>query len=365
MKNKAEAVYVHIPFCRSICSYCDFCKMHYNEEMVDSYLDALIKEISMNYQGEVVKSLYIGGGTPSCLPPRQLNRLFNFLEVIKKDENTEFTIECNIEDIEEEKLEIFKKYGINRLSIGIESFDKDNIEFLGRRQVTDIFIRFRKLREMGFNNINVDLIYGLPNTYLHYLNEDLDNLLMLDPEHISTYSLQIEKNTKLHIDGVQRIDEEVDNDMYNLIRKRLEGRGYNHYEISNFAKPGYQSVHNRNYWENGKYYGFGLGASSFIGETRMTNTRGINSYLAGKYLYEAELIDEKANRDYEFMLGLRLSSGINKKNFLKKFKINVTEVGNVAKLIEKGMLIEEKDRIYVPKDKWYILNEILIQLEDI
>ena len=287
-----KSCYIHIPFCKNICSYCDFCKIYYNELFVNKYLDSLENEINTYYKGDLLNTLYIGGGTPSSLNLEQLTRVFNILSRLNKSNNIEFTIECNIEDISEDKLKLFKSNGINRLSIGIESFNEDNLKFMDRPSID---LNKIYLAKKYFDNINIDLIYALPNESLDTLNKDIDEALKLDVKHISIYSLIVENNTK--ISDIKPIDEELDYEMYKLICDRLSN--YNHYEISNFAIPGYESKHNLTYWNNEEYYGFGLGAAGYVNSIRYTNTKSINNYIKNQYNRVEEVLSLDDKEKYE------------------------------------------------------------------
>ena len=229
-----KSCYIHIPFCNTICSYCDFCKLLYNEKIVDSYLEHLEKEIRSIYKNEILDTIYIGGGTPSSLNLYQLDKLFNILNILKKSDNIEYTIECNFDSITIDKLKLFKKYGINRLSFGLESTIKNNLDIL-ERNISKNMVRktIKQCRSLGFNNINIDLMYAIPNENIIDLEKDIDFILSLDVEHISTYSLIIEEHTKLYINNTNYISEDLDYEMYKLICNKLNN--YNHYEISNFA----------------------------------------------------------------------------------------------------------------------------------
>ena len=362
-KDIVKSCYIHIPFCKKICSYCDFCKIFYNEQIVDKYLDALEKEIDSLYNNEVLETIYIGGGTPSSLNLKQLERLFIIINKLKKSSNLEYTIECNFETTNLDKLLLFKKYGINRLSFGIESINKENQELLERENQEDEIINIiNQAKELGFNNINVDLMYALPNETIDILNKDLDFILSLNIEHISTYSLIIEEHTKLYINNTHNINDELDEEMYKLICKRLKENKYNHYEISNFSKEGKQSRHNTCYWNNDYYYGFGLGASSYLNNYRNTNTRSINEYLKNNYLKEKEYVTEIDKEEYEIMLNLRKSEGISLIKFKEKYNIDFLNKYNINKLIENNFLKLENNHIYIPEDKWYISNEIIVKI---
>ena len=355
--------YIHIPFCKKICSYCDFCKIYYKEELVDKYLDVLEQEIDSIYKNEELETIYIGGGTPSCLNIRQLERLFIILGKLNKTKNIEYTIEGNFSSTTKEKLLLYKKYGINRLSLGIESINKNNLDFLERdNRKEDIIEKIKVMKSLGFNNINVDLIYAIPNETLDILKEDIEFILSLDIEHISTYSLIIEKNTKLYINKIKNIPEDLDYSMYTLIINKLKENNYIHYEISNFAKKGYESRHNNCYWKNKEYYGFGLGASSYINDERITNTRSISNYLNNKYILEKEYLSKNDIEEYEVILGLRLLKGISLKDYKEKFNIELIEKYDYRELVEEKLLVLKDNYLFIPEDKIYISNEIIVRL---
>ena len=355
--KEIKSVYVHIPFCSSICSYCDFCKFYTNHQWIEKYLKSLSNEIHKYYNNDIIKTLYIGGGTPSSLSIDELNKLFNILKIFKLEKDYEFTFECNIEDITITLLELLKSNRVNRISIGIQSFNNKYLSLLNRNHKKDISIEKIELVKKYFNNINIDLIYAIPGQTLEALKKDLDILLNLDIPHISTYSLIIENNTKLYIDNVKNIDEELDYNMYKLICTTL--KDYNHYEISNFSKKGYESKHNLNYWDNNNYYGFGCGASGYINNTRYDNTRSITNYINGKYRYEKEVLTKKKTIENEFILGLRKTHGIKKDIFKTKYNTDIHS-DIVNKLLSQGKLIEDNKYIYINPKYIYVSNNILI-----
>ena len=358
-----KSCYIHIPFCQSICSYCDFCKLFYNEKIVDNYLNSLDKEIKNNYKGEPLKTIYIGGGTPSCLTTKELEKLFTILKQLNMKETIEFTIEGNFENTTKEKLEIYKKNGINRLSFGIETTSKEGLNKLDRvlnkKNVEKVIKEARKLE---FNNINIDLIYAIPNETIKQLKEDIKYILSLDIEHISTYSLILEEHTKLKINHEKNINEEKDAKMYEIICKTLKEEGYNHYEISNFAKEGYSSKHNLQYWNNEKYYGFGLGASSYIKNQRIQNTRSITKYNKNIITSTKEILTKQDELEYEIILNLRKKEGISLSNFEKKYQKKLEDIYNISELIKQKLLIQKDNNLFIPEEKWYISNEIIVKL---
>ena len=351
-----KSMYIHIPFCTSICSYCDFCKFFYNSELADKYIDSLIKEIKDNYKGEALDTIYIGGGTPSSLTINQLDKLLSFIKTnIKTSNELEYTIECNVMDITKDKLELFKKYNINRLSIGIESFNEKVLSFLERNYTKKDIIERVNLAKEYFTNINIDLIYAVPNETIDILKEDIDSFINLDIPHISCYSLIIEDHTKLSIKETEYIDQDLDYDMYKLIESTLEEKGYSHYEVSNYSKDGYESKHNLCYWMNHKYYGFGLGASGYIDNYRYTNTKNINKYLNGNYISEKEIVTKEIDASNYAILGLRTKYGVNKKEFKDKIGTSFEDY------FDTSDLSSNEKTYYLDKDKWYVENSILIK----
>ena len=356
-------VYIHIPFCKTICSYCDFCKMYYNESFVLSYLTHLEKEIHTRYKGELVNSIYIGGGTPSCLTTNELDHLLSILSIFNLTDNYEYTIECNIENIDIDKLNIFKSYGINRLSIGVESFDKDNITILSRHHDEDMVFDNIYLAKKYFNNINIDLIYGVsPN--LDKVKNDISKFLMLDIPHISCYSLILEEHTKLWIDKQKYIPEDLDKEMFDYINDTLTKNGYIHYEISNYAKEGYESIHNKNYWLNGEYYGFGLSAVSFLDRHRISNTKNLTKYLDDNYIEEDNYESNLVSKENDLILGLRLIEGIDIDKYNNTWHTSILENPTIKELINDKYLKVSNNHLSCNYQYIYLLNSILTKILD-
>lgn len=357
-----KSCYIHIPFCNNICSYCDFCKVLYDKKYINWYLEALENEINARYKGEVLDTIYIGGGTPSSLEYDELEKLLRIVSSINRSPSYEYTIEVNFDSISFDKIDLLIKYGVNRISFGLETTNLRLLKFLNRSldkdKVLDIISYCQK---QGLTNINIDLMYALKNEAIEDLKEDLAFILKLDIPHISTYSLIIEKHTKLYIDKVKNINEELDLEMYNFICKTLKNHNYTHYEISNFAKDGYMSKHNLCYWNNLEYYGFGVGASGYIADIRYTNTRSITNYLHGETIFEREKLSFYDKIYYEVILKLRLENGINKTEFYKKYNVHIDDIYDYKWLVLNGLIIDQDEKIYIPKDKWYISNEILVK----
>jgi len=361
MMKSVSSAYIHIPFCENICSYCDFCKMYYDKKWITKYLKSLKNEIIKNYKGEVLKTIYIGGGTPSSLALNELKELFNILNILKKDKNIEYTIEVNPENITKEKLLLMKKNGVNRISIGVETTNDYLLKKLNRKHnFIDIKEKINLMKQLEFDNINVDLIYALPEQTIDDIKIDLDRLTSLPITHISLYSLMINDHTKFGIENIKSIDEDVDYEMYQFICKYLQEKDFIHYEISNFSRKDYQSQHNLVYWHNEMYYGFGLGASGYINNIRYENTKSISKYLEDKFRYNEEKLTIKDVITYELILGFRLIDGINKQDFYQKYHQELINLYNIKDLIKEKKLIDNGSNIKVSYDKIYIENEILI-----
>lgn len=353
------SAYIHIPFCDNICTYCDFCKRYSNDQIINKYLDELEKEIIDNYQGEILKTIYIGGGTPSSLNINDLKRLMKIIKLFKFDNNIEFTFESNPESITEEKLIILKENGVNRISVGIESTNNKFLKYLGRHHDFKMVQEKVNLIKKYIGNINVDLIYALPNETIDDLKKDLHNVVNLDVNHVSTYSLEIHHNTILGIQKTESINEELDCDMYNYLCEYLKDMGFKHYEVSNFCKNNTYSHHNLVYWKNLEYYGFGLGASGYVNNIRYDNTRSMVNYISGNRRLNEEKLNISDQISYELILGFRLIDGINKEEFRKKYGVKLEDQYNIKELITKGYLLDDGLNIKVSYDKIYVENSIL------
>ena len=354
-----KSVYIHIPFCNTICSYCDFPKVYSSVCDKKLYLEALKKEIKTNYKNEIINTIYIGGGTPSVLSIEELKKLLEITNLFKKNTNIEFTIECNIESIDEEKLKLLKKYNVNRISIGVESFDKKIISYLNRFHTKKETIKKIKLVKKYFNNINIDLMYAIPGQSIKSLKKDIKTYLKLKIPHISYYSLIIEPHTKLYNENTSYIDEDIDYKMYKIITKKL--KKYHHYEISNFSYVGYESKHNLVYWNNEEYYGFGAGASGNINGVRYNNTKNIHKYINGDYKLEETKLTEEEKMQEEMFLGLRKLDGVDINKFEKKYHKKIEEVFDIKDLLEKNILIKKDGYMFINKNNIYTSNDIMIR----
>lgn len=355
-----RAVYIHIPFCKSICSYCDFCKFIYKDKWANNYLDKLSDEINTHYEDDEIKTLYIGGGTPSSLSIENINKLFSVLSVIKLSDTNETSFECNIDDININLLKCLKSHNVNRLSIGIQSFNKYKLKYMNRKHNSeDIKSKILLCKEYGFDNINVDFIYALPfETYFMFM-KDLENFIKLGIQHISTYSLIIENHTIIKNKKAIPLNEELEYKMYKRILSRLNKKDYHHYEVSNFSLHGYESMHNLTYWNNEEYYGFGLGASGFINGVRYENTRNFTKYLNNEYRLNELLISKQEDMENQLILGLRKIDGISISEFNNKYNEDIFKIFKLDEAIKKGLIIKNDDIIKISEDKIYVMNEIL------
>lgn len=359
------SVYIHIPFCEQICSYCDFTKRFYHEEIASNYLDALKKEIIENYHEEIVKTIYVGGGTPSSLSIKNLIKLKDIIQIFKRNHNYEFTFEVNPENIDKDKLALLIEMGVNRISMGVESTQKKYLEYLGRHHdFKMVQEKIALIKEMGIKNINVDIIYALSNQTIDDVKIDLDNIMSLDVNHISAYSLEIHDNTLLKIRNQKSIIEDIDSDMYYFICNYLKEKGFTHYEVSNFCKHNTYSTHNLVYWNNEEYYGFGLGAAGYFENIRYENTKNMAKYLEGNYRLNYETLTEKDKISYALILGFRLINGINKEEFKKKYHQELTDLYNIKELIKRNYLQDDGFYIKIKYDKIYVENNILENFVD-
>ena len=307
-----SGMYIHIPFCLNKCNYCDFLSFKSTEDEREKYVTALIKEINM-YPKFPLETVYFGGGTPSLLTPDQVNRILSNL-IIK--ENAEVTLEVNPKTVTFEKFKLFKEAGINRVSIGIQSFNDKTLKVLGRLHSSNEGSEaFHLARKAGFENISLDLMFSLPNQTLNELKNDLNQLFSLRPEHFSIYSLIWEEGTdffaKLEAGVYKETDNDLEASMYELIIEEAEKHGYIHYEISNFCLPEKRAIHNTKYWKNEEYLGIGIGASGYFNNIRYKNVLKIPEYYAKisdniKPTLEEEFINSDEKEIYEYILGLRI-----------------------------------------------------------
>ena len=342
-------LYIHIPFCRSRCVYCGF----YSTTALglrQKYVDALCCELKMR-KGELgirndIHTVYLGGGTPSQLTITQLRQLFDtLLKYNKVAEDAEFTIECNPDDVTKTFVEGLQTLPVNRISMGAQTFDDVRLKFLHRRHtVSQVVLAVERLRKAGYTNISIDLMYGLPGETLNDWEADITQALSLDIEHLSAYCLMIEEDTPLHQmlqDGkITETDEELERQMYETLIDRLKAAGYEHYEISNFAKPGYRSRHNSSYWDGTPYIGIGAAAHSFDIHTRSWNVSDLHQYIKsieqGERLFEEEQLDEDTRYNDTITVALRTCEGLDLTTLSEKHRTYCLQ--NARRFLEDGLL---------------------------
>ena len=372
---KKLGLYIHIPFCQKKCNYCDFLSAPANKQVQIAYMDILQKEIkekSTEYKEYCVDTVFIGGGTPTCVPYETIVSMMNTVKTsFFLTDDCEITMECNPGTVTKEALENYRAAGINRLSIGLQSTNNGILKELGRIHTFEQFLEtFKWAREADFTNINVDLMSGLPNQTLEQYEESLLEVLKLGVEHISAYSLIVEEGTPFYQlyeeDKLALPDEETERKMYYLTKEKLMAAGLFRYEISNYAKEGYECKHNVRYWVREDYLGLGLGASSMVNNVRFKNTEWLDEYLTeSKYMEKNEeqiLSNTECMEEFMF-LGLRRTKGVSKEKFKEIFGSSMEEIyGNVVtKLKEQGLLEEEGDFVRLTECGLDVSNRVWVE----
>lgn len=317
----ATSVYIHIPFCKSKCKYCSFVSFP-QENGISEYISALLKDIEVNYSGEILKTLYFGGGTPSLVSSDLIKSVIDKFSLAS---DCEITFEVNPDDATFEYLNQLFNIGINRISMGSQSFDDSILKAIGRRHNSqDVINAVKNAQKVGFKNISLDLIYGLPNQTLELLQKDLDTITSLNIQHISTYGLKIEDESFFGKNPPSNLpDDDLQADMYLLINNYLEEKGYKRYEISNFTLNGYESKHNLNYWNNAEYYGFGVAAHGYINGVRYSNFKTLEEYINSPQEQETvQVLSMQEKLEEEIFLGFRKTEGVNVEKINNKFNID-------------------------------------------
>lgn len=355
--NKTSMIYVHIPFCVKKCDYCDFTSFVCDEESKRAYFESLYRQIeieSESVENLSIDSVFVGGGTPSSVNEKYIYKLFEKLrDRFNVSDDPEITIEVNPGTVTKEKLSVYKEAGINRISIGLQSTDDAELKLLSRVHDYEGFLHsYELVRNAGFENVNIDIMSALPTqTRSSYLNT-LKRVVSLKPAHISAYSLIIEEGTPFYErykDGKDLPDEETDREMYHDTKAFLKENGYERYEISNYAKPGFECKHNMGYWTRKPYLGFGIAAASFYDENRYLMHSDLKRYSDGDFEKEVtKLSKDDAMAEFMF-LGLRLTSGVSKKKFEETFSLSIYDVyaKEIAELTKEGLLIDEKEVLYL------------------
>ncbi|MCI6189318.1 MAG: radical SAM family heme chaperone HemW [Clostridium sp.] len=368
---KKVALYIHIPFCKQKCLYCDFPSYSHKEELMDEYVKALNKEILSKTKKYKIESLFIGGGTPSYLSDENLKILLDTINKLDFVENAEKTMECNPGTVNKEKLEIIFNGGINRISFGLQSTNNEILKKIGRIHTYEEFKEnYILARKIGFKNINIDMMFGLPNQSLNIWLESLKEVVELNPEHISSYSLIIEEKTPFYSlfnkDLLDLPSEEEERAMYEKGRDFLEFKGYNQYEISNYAKDNKECFHNKIYWQCKEYIGVGVSSSSYIDGKRIKNIDNIKEYIKNinenNSIIDEELENTEKDKIEEFMfMGLRMIKGIEEKEFENRFGKKIDELYKevIEKHIKNGLLIREDGRIFLSKKGIELSNMVM------
>ena len=365
---QVRSAYIHIPFCVRICTYCDFNKYFIHNQPVDEYLDCLIKEMEQS-EVRTLETLFVGGGTPTALSYDQLEKLLQAITRIFTIEG-EFSFEANPDELTLEKVQLLHEYGVNRLSMGVQTFKQELLDILGRTHRTaDIYQAVDHARQVGIPSISLDLMYDLPKQSLDDFKESLELALSMDIDHISSYGLILEPKTQfynLYRKGkLKLLSEDLGEAMYTHLMHRMEESDMHQYEISNFAKVGHESEHNKVYWKNEGYYGFGAGASGYVDGERYTNVNPVNHYIKKIEQNERPLLhstfptrDEQMEE--EMFLGLRMNRGVSIQRFDGKFDEPIDNVygQTINDLIQRGLLVKQGDFISMTERGKVIGNEV-------
>lgn len=375
MKTREIELYLHIPFCKRKCNYCDFCSFPAGDGQISRYIEKLMQEI--RYWGKrlpdrTVGTVFIGGGTPSLIPAAQIESLMDTVrDSFSCTGNMECSIEANPGTVTKEKLKAYKRSGINRISFGLQSAREEELKILGRIHSFEDFVSgFYMARECGFENINVDLMSAIPLQTMETMEQTLTKTAKLKPEHISVYSLIIEEGTPFYEEeGLSNLlpSEDEDAAMYERTEEVLHTFGYERYELSNYAKPGFECRHNCGYWTGTPYLGLGLAAASYFGGKRFSNPSRMEEYLSiqdhGIYFAEERKLRTEEEMEEYMFLGLRMTKGISKTEFLKRFGTGILDIYEkpIRELTGKGLLKQDTDRIWIPKQALFLSNQVMTE----
>ncbi len=370
MRGEIRGVYIHIPFCKYICSYCDFNKFYIQRQPVDKYIDCLIDEINSMDKIDNIETIYIGGGTPSALNDEQLHRLLTVLRKKIPQQLREFTFEANPEDLVDSRVALVKEYGVDRISMGVQTFNDELLKILGRGHVAgDVDMAITNCKKYGIKDINVDLMFSLPKQTMEDLFDSMKKVVGYDISHVSCYSLILEQKTKLYNQvrdkKVTLPSNETEEKMYDEVINFLTANGYNQYEISNFARPGHESVHNSSYWENIEYYGLGAGAHGYIDGVRYANQGALKFYIdsmleKGHARREEHTVTDKEKIEEEMFLGLRLLKGIDLNTFEEKYGKRAEKIFRevIDKNLKIGYLEIDDNKLRLTRKGLFYGNEV-------
>ena len=370
-----KSAYIHIPFCEHICHYCDFNKVFLQGQPVDEYIEMLKKEMRLQlktYPTDELDTIFVGGGTPTSLNESQLALLCEFIEqeLPFNKKAGEYTFEANPGELSREKLEILYRAGVNRLSFGVQSFNDELLQKIGRtHRAVDVYETIALAQDVGFSNISIDLIYGLPGQTLDDFKETLNQALALDLPHYSSYSLIVEPKTVFY-NSMQKgklnlPPQELEAAMYELVMETMEQHGLHQYEISNFSKPGFESRHNLTYWDNLEYYGIGAGAHGYTAGKRIANHGPLKKYINSLKqddlpVLEEHLVPVHEQMEEEMFLGLRKIEGVSFARFKERFSVEMTEIfaKPLEQQVEKGLLIIEDNGVRLTRQGKLLGNEV-------
>lgn len=370
-----KALYVHIPFCKSKCNYCDFNSFNADESLIDEYIDLLIKEMQLNKNKiKVLDTIFIGGGTPSILSLKNIEKLLKGIYInFEIKDNCEITIESNPKTLDTDKLKLLKKLKVNRLSMGVQAVSEKNLKFLGRiHSFEDAKNMYYEALNIGFSNINIDMMFSYPNQSLKEWKYALNEIIKLNPNHLSLYSLILEEGTKLYDlyeeGSIEVLDDELDRKMYYFARDYLKENGYHQYEISNFAKSGYECEHNKIYWKCEEYLGVGLSAHSYLDSKRFYNKSNIYEYI--KDLKNNKLpikefkdlnLDEKIEE--KIFMNLRMNEGLSLAEFYKLFDVKIEEIysNEIKNLIKEKLIVINDGVMKLTKRGIDLSNKVFIE----
>lgn len=361
--DSMHACYIHVPFCRDICAYCDFTRCRYHKGLADKWLIAIQKEIQEKLCDSKLHTIYIGGGTPSALSLQQLEKLLKCL-LPYSDHVTEYTIEANVESFDDDKIKLCKTYGVNRVSLGVQTLQPVLLDEIHRHHsLVDVRNRIQAIHACGIDNISVDLIYGLPKQSFAMWKEDLQEIVKtLDVQHISLYALTIEEHSEFGRKHVKNIDAAIEADMYEYAISFLKGHGFIHYEISNFAKSGCVSQHNMAYWRYDDFYGIGCGASGKYAHCRYDNTKNLQTYIEHGSSPNTIMLTIEDEMFEMIMMGLRTSAGVDMYAFQERYGVHILEHYHMAiqKHKNAGLLEISDSCLTATYQGMLLLNDILL-----
>lgn len=371
MLKKPTSAYVHIPFCTQICYYCDFSKVFIKNQPVDAYLQALIREFR-SYDITELRTLYIGGGTPTSISAVQLDYLLTeLIRDLNLNTLEEFTIEANPGDLTVDKIEVLQKSAVNRVSLGVQTFNDKHLKRIGRsHNEAQIYSTIDALKTAGFQNISIDLIYALPGQTMDDVRSNVAKALSLNIPHLSLYSLILEHHTvfmnKMRRGKLHLPTEDLEAEMFEYIISEMERNGFEHYEISNFTKPGFESRHNLMYWDNVEYYGVGAGASGYLDGIRYRNRGPIQHYLKGVSEGNARLSEEVLSKnemmEEELFLGLRKKEGVSIGKFEQKFGTSFEKrYGQIVQELQSDGILKENNGFIQMTKKGLFLGDTVAE----